>query len=388
MRRSSAPSQRFAAPGPSTTTDSANGSSFTRPFHVIQAKSAHDVNQTPVDPSVMTTDAVSEARYFNVVFCKSSTRKHKKYEDDAVLVVRPRARLAVLKEVGGGGKEIARGSGLQVSKLEELASGDDISFGGKDVEIMEELSKGKFESLTAPSNGAKVEEKVEPDVSYRPKVITKTVFKPFSVPAKFGTKFASPARDLHSRPMFDVSRPDALVLPRPPFDRIRQPSTNAVITDVIVDPHLSKQLRPHQRAGVVFLYRSVMGFNDEGSRGAILADEMGLGKTLQTITLIWTLLKQGPWGGKPTAKKVLILAPSSLVKNWQAEFGKWLGSERITVFGVDQTNRVTEYIKRPHLPVLIMSYGKDYLRCEPPFLRPRLAFLSFVPLFGPKMEKV
>ena len=37
--------------------------------------------------------------------------------------------------------------------------------------------------------------------------------------------------------------------------------------------------------------------------GAVLADEMGLGKTLQCITLIWTLLKQGPDGR-------LILVPS------------------------------------------------------------------------------
>ena len=83
---------------------------------------------------------------------------------------------------------------------------------------------------------------------------------------------------------------------------------------------------------------------------------MGLGKTLQTITIIWTLLRQGPWGGRPEVKRVLILAPSSLVRNWQAEFSKWLGSERISVFAVDQSNRVTEYLSRQNTPVLIMSY--------------------------------
>lgn len=66
---------------------------------------------------------------------------------------------------------------------------------------------------------------------------------------------------------------------------------------MVVDPHLSRQLRPHQREGVIFLYRCIMDFNDQGCHGAILADEMGLGKTLQTISLIWTLLRQGPWGG-------------------------------------------------------------------------------------------
>ena len=63
---------------------------------------------------------------------------------------------------------------------------------------------------------------------------------------------------------------------------------------------------------------------------------MGLGKTLQAISLIWTLLKQGPNGGRPIIKRALILAPSSLVKNWQSEFEKWLGRERIDVYAVDQ----------------------------------------------------
>ena len=73
------------------------------------------------------------------------------------------------------------------------------------------------------------------------------------------------------------------------------------------------------------------------------ADEMGLGKTLQSIAIIWTLLKQGPSGGKPVIRRALILAPSSLVKNWQNEFEKWLGRERIDVYAVDQVCR-TYYI--------------------------------------------
>ena len=59
------------------------------------------------------------------------------------------------------------------------------------------------------------------------------------------------------------------------------------LVDVVVDPHLARHLRPHQRDGVVFLYQCVMGFRAEPGRGAVLADQMGLGKTLQCITLIW-----------------------------------------------------------------------------------------------------
>lgn len=77
-----------------------------------------------------------------------------------------------------------------------------------------------------------------------------------------------------------------------------------------------------------------------GSCGAILADEMGLGKTLQCISLIWTLQCQGPYGGKPVIKKTLIVTPGSLVNNWKKEFQKWLGSERIKIFTVDQVRNL------------------------------------------------
>ena len=65
------------------------------------------------------------------------------------------------------------------------------------------------------------------------------------------------------------------------------------VVDVVVDPHLSRHLRPHQRHGVAFLYQCVMGFRGELGRGAVLADQMGLGKTLQCIALIWWVARCG-----------------------------------------------------------------------------------------------
>ncbi len=46
---------------------------------------------------------------------------------------------------------------------------------------------------------------------------------------------------------------------------------------MVVDPYLSKHLRPHQRKGVQFLYECVMGLHEVGRFGAVLADDMGLG---------------------------------------------------------------------------------------------------------------
>lgn len=61
------------------------------------------------------------------------------------------------------------------------------------------------------------------------------------------------------------------------------------------------------------MYECVTGVRIEKAYGCIMADEMGLGKTLQCITLMWTLLKQGP-EASPTIHKAIIVTPSSLVK--------------------------------------------------------------------------
>uniref|UniRef100_A0A8C5WXV5 RAD54 homolog B n=1 Tax=Laticauda laticaudata TaxID=8630 RepID=A0A8C5WXV5_LATLA len=128
------------------------------------------------------------------------------------------------------------------------------------------------------------------------------------------------------------------------------------VVDVVVDPYITSHLRPHQREGILFLYECVMGMRVSNRFGAILADEMGLGKTLQCISLIWTLLRQGPYGCKPVIKRALIVTPGSLVKNWGKEFQKWLGNERIKVFLVDQDHKVEEFINSPLYSVLILSY--------------------------------
>jgi DNA repair and recombination RAD54-like protein len=106
---------------------------------------------------------------------------------------------------------------------------------------------------------------------------------------------------------------------------------------VVVDPILSKILRPHQREGVKFMWDCVTGQQIEENYGCIMADEMGLGKTLQCITLIWTLLRQSPEGG-PLIDKVAIVTPSSLVKNWYKEINKWLNG-RVSILTIDSGSK-------------------------------------------------
>jgi len=94
--------------------------------------------------------------------------------------------------------------------------------------------------------------------------------------------------------------------------------------EVVLDPEVSAVLREHQRLGVRFLFDCLMGLKPHGGCGCILADDMGLGKTLQSVAVVWTLLKQGGPGGQPACRKALVVCPASLVKNWANEFDKWL----------------------------------------------------------------
>lgn len=64
----------------------------------------------------------------------------------------------------------------------------------------------------------------------------------------------------------------------------------------------------YQWDGIAFLYPR---------HEAVLADEMGLGKTMQAVTAIRLLAHQGK------LRRVLLICPKPLVRNWQQEFGRW-----------------------------------------------------------------
>ena len=58
---------------------------------------------------------------------------------------------------------------------------------------------------------------------------------------------------------------------------------NSIKVAVVIDPRLSKVLRPHQVEGVKFLYKACIGGIAEGAQGCIMADEMGLGAFYSVI---------------------------------------------------------------------------------------------------------
>ncbi|KAK9876241.1 hypothetical protein WA026_012540 [Henosepilachna vigintioctopunctata] len=198
--------------------------------------------------------------------------------------------------------------------------------------------------------------------------IIKKLSKPFKCPIPNyegcnSTKNLGIRRMRLKRALYDPNLPNALVLYIPPEMSEHEKLKNdaVVLVHVVVDPMLGNILRPHQREGVKFMYDCVTGVQIPGSYGCIMADEMGLGKTLQCITLLWTLLRQGP-ECKATIEKAIIVCPSSLVKNWSNEINKWLGGRLLSLImdgGADAKAKLAQFMHsmgRSAVPVLIISY--------------------------------
>ncbi|XP_069777982.1 DNA repair and recombination protein RAD54B isoform X3 [Narcine bancroftii] len=295
--------------------------------------------------------------YYSVLWCKASKKKHKKWEGDAVLIIRSTSVL--LKDIEG--KDIGKGTGYKLKELASLSEGQTLIIGGKEIEIMGRISTEDFMSgrcfhatVTASSNLSVTTSSQQ------------SLIKQFTSPlrnASGSIQIEGLKKPLDCKPRHDPNISNALVMPRPNlshqwiFNKAGMP-----LVDVVVDPYLTVHFRPHQRDGVIFLYECIMGMRTPDRFGAILADEMGLGKTLQCIALIWTLMRQGPYGNKPIIKKTLVVTPGSLVKNWVREFQKWLGLERLRVYAVDQDHKVEDFINSPLYSVLIISY-EMLLRC-------------------------
>ena len=100
---------------------------------------------------------------------------------------------------------------------------------------------------------------------------------------------------------------------------------------------LETVLRPYQKHGVYW-----MRFLEEAGLCGLLGDEMGLGKTLQTLT--WLSLPRAGGGTSDKGQAArehpsLIVCPTSLVRNWEAEAAKftpWL--KTLVVSGPDRAN--------------------------------------------------
>ncbi|TZF85845.1 ATP-dependent helicase (plasmid) [Pedobacter sp. BS3] len=116
------------------------------------------------------------------------------------------------------------------------------------------------------------------------------------------------------------------------------------IEDTPVPPDLKAELRDYQKQGLNWL-----NFLDDFNLGGCLADDMGLGKSVQILAFI---LSQR---GKRADNTNLLVVPTSLIFNWQAEVRKFAPSLKLhTLYG---TGRSLDTKQFGQYELILTSYG-------------------------------
>jgi superfamily II DNA or RNA helicase len=329
--------------------------------------------------------AAEEIEVFRAMWTKQSNKKHKVYSDGVVII--RGGVLCVLKDLSG--RDIAQTRQYGRSALADLKMGSLLEVGAKDVELMDRVDPEHYRSgaifidfdrpaappPAAASDSAKrvatAVAAVPPAGVVRRAFVPPIPTRPSCGPASADGMMPAPAPAPLPRaptPRYDPdSLPNAFVLYDPRSDGNVDGRPSAA---VVVDPFLDRNLHLHQRDGVLFMFSCLTGIRhgaaavplQQRASGCILADEMGLGKSLQALALLWTMLKQGPHG-VPLVRKALIIAPSSLTKNWKAEIRRWLGAERLRplVVGDESSKKAAassliDDFCVGHHPVLVISY--------------------------------
>ena len=113
---------------------------------------------------------------------------------------------------------------------------------------------------------------------------------------------------------------------------------------------LQAQLREYQQAGL-----SWMQFLREYGFGGILADDMGLGKTIQTLAHILTEKEAGRLDAP-----ALVVAPTSLMGNWQAEAARFAPGLRVLL--LHGKDRAAQFERIGEADLVLTTYallGRD-----------------------------
>lgn len=116
-------------------------------------------------------------------------------------------------------------------------------------------------------------------------------------------------------------------------------------------------LREHQLKGVAWL-QHLFELSPGDVSGCLLADDMGLGKTIQLLTfLVWFLEKY------PQDKPALIVAPVSLLDNWERELRRFFFADALLVLKLYGTALSAVKFKKEEIPADLRAKGiKNLLR--------------------------
>lgn len=110
-------------------------------------------------------------------------------------------------------------------------------------------------------------------------------------------------------------------------------------------------LHPHQQEGLAWL-QNLHAQTAQGISGCVLADDMGLGKTIQLLSFIAGYLEDEPSGAP-----VLIVAPVSLLDNWQREFERFFHTAAMPMLKLYGDAVASVKLKRADIPAAMQAQG-------------------------------
>lgn len=382
-----------SVPSPTAAADPVLESPATHTLLLSRNASPHTRTASPAPDTSAPGSSRRSGPFYLCTWRKPQAKKHKTWDGDAILIVKDAGERCALI-CSETGKELVGSARFAHG---QLASGDELALGGKEIEVDRQIDEPEYRRLVAFTRGelSPVKKGPPPTAVRTPKPfvapIKRSAIKPVDInalaPARAETFYGKPApkparshlldesrvsglinpgQGRTPHPRFDPNEPGAIVMKRPDEGHQERHNPKGLpVVDVVLDPQLAKALRPHQIEGVKFLYERVMGMHADGEKGqgAILADEMGLGKTLQTIALVLTLLKQSCYytPASCTIERAIIVCPLTLVKNWKREFKKWIGTNALNVLCIDEgrgRQDVARFVRSKSYHVLVIGYEK------------------------------
>ena len=111
-------------------------------------------------------------------------------------------------------------------------------------------------------------------------------------------------------------------------------------------------LRPHQMHGLAWLQHLYAQVPNKVT-GCLLADDMGLGKTLQLLCFIAWYLEHSENNASP----VLIVAPVSLLDNWEREFERFFHTHGMPMLKLYGSELSEMKLKRNEIPITMQEQG-------------------------------
>lgn len=113
-----------------------------------------------------------------------------------------------------------------------------------------------------------------------------------------------------------------------------------------------KAKKVKQKYPFLFDYQAVAAYLALKNRFFLIADEMGLGKTVEVMPLIDLSVKNG--------KKVIVIAPSSLLRQWSDELKRFINRNSVIVQGLEKKKRLEAYLANDIILTTYESFWRDY----------------------------